>query len=98
MTFKHNLLTRNAILCFGLLYCIAVFGVSTLRAQNIITTVAGNGVPDFSGDGDPATSASLQIPRGLARDSAGNLFIADTGNHRIRRVDAVTGIITTVAG
>jgi streptogramin lyase len=64
----------------------------------IITTVAGNGVPDFIGDGGLATDASLRYPNGVAVDGAGNLFIADWGNERIRRVDAVTGIISTVAG
>lgn len=65
---------------------------------NIITTVAGNGVGGFSGDGGPAPSANLLGPSGVAVDSAGNLFIADTYNQRIRRVDAATGVITTVAG
>jgi sugar lactone lactonase YvrE len=64
----------------------------------IITTVAGNGTPGYGGDGGPATSASLREPPGVAVDPAGNLFIADPVNHRIRRVDATTGIITTVAG
>jgi sugar lactone lactonase YvrE len=64
----------------------------------IITTVAGNGTSGFSGDGGPATSASLRAPVGVAVDAAGNLLIADTGNQRIRRVDGTTGIITTVAG
>jgi sugar lactone lactonase YvrE len=64
----------------------------------IITTVAGSGQSDYSGDGGVATNASLRGPAGVDVDSAGNLFIADTDNHRIRRVDAVTGIITTVAG
>ncbi|MBI4400518.1 MAG: hypothetical protein HY581_02660 [Nitrospirae bacterium] len=67
-------------------------------ATGTITTVAGNGVRDFSGDGGPATKASLAFPMGLAVDRDGNLFIADARNHRIRRVDAKTGIITTVAG
>jgi sugar lactone lactonase YvrE len=64
----------------------------------IITTVAGTGLQGYSGDSGPATSARLAGPRGVALDSANNLFIADTSNQRIRRVDAVTGIITTVAG
>jgi sugar lactone lactonase YvrE len=64
----------------------------------IITTVAGNGTSGFSGDNGLATSASLAMPSGVALDSAGNLFIDDANNNRIRRVDAVTGMITTVAG
>ena len=56
----------------------------------------GNG--GFSGDGGPATSASLNLPVGLALDTGGNLFIVDRFNHRILRVDAASGIITTVAG
>jgi streptogramin lyase len=63
-----------------------------------ITTVAGNQVAGFRGDGELGTSASLNQPHGIAVDRNGNIFIADTFNHRIRRVDAITGLITTVAG
>jgi uncharacterized protein (TIGR03437 family) len=63
----------------------------------IISTVVGNGIPGFSGDGGSATTASLNYPRGVAVDSAGNIYIADTSNNRIRKVDP-SGIITTVAG
>src|SRR5438034_3104998 len=64
----------------------------------IITTVAGNGSAGFSGDGGLATAAQLNAPSGVAFDAAQNLFIADRFNSRIRRVDAATGTITTVAG
>lgn len=63
-----------------------------------ITTVAGNGSLGFSGDSNSAAAASLALPHGLALDAAGNLYIADTGNNRIRRIDAKTGVITTVTG
>lgn len=63
----------------------------------IITTVAGNGFPDFSGDNGPATLATLQYPSDVAVDSVGNLYIADSFNNRIRKVSAGSGIITTVA-
>src|SRR5439155_9007367 len=66
--------------------------------KGIITTVAGDGNSVFRGDGGPATSATLSGPKGVILDGTGNLFIADTGNNRIRRVDARTGIITTIAG
>ena len=64
----------------------------------IINTVAGNGTPGFSGDGGPATQAQLNYPEGVWVDSAGNMFIVDTNNCRIRMVDSTTDIITTVAG
>ena len=66
-------------------------------ATGVISTVAGT-IPGFSGDGGPATGARLNHPQGLAIDPAGNLYISDLLNMRIRRVDALTGIITTVAG
>src|SRR5439155_302851 len=67
-------------------------------ASGIITTVAGNGVLGFAGDGGAATSASLNGPASVALDASGNLYITDYLNQRIRKVDAATGIITTVAG
>ena len=65
-------------------------------SNGVITTVAGNGTEGFSGDNGPATSAQLKGPIGVAVDSAGNLYIADSGNNRIRKVSG--GVITTVAG
>jgi uncharacterized protein (TIGR03437 family) len=65
-------------------------------SNRAIATVAGNGTPGFSGDNGPATSAHLAYPQGVAVDSAGNLYIADTNNNRIRRVS--NGVIATVAG
>ena len=65
-------------------------------SNGVITTVAGNGTCCFSGDGGEATSAQLSIPSGVAVDSAGNIYIADTGNLRVRKV--VNGVITTLAG
>jgi hypothetical protein len=67
-------------------------------STGIITTVAGTGVSGFAGDGGAATSANLASPQGLALDADGHLFIADYSNDRVRRVDAATGVITTVAG
>ncbi|HEY9899370.1 MAG TPA: IPT/TIG domain-containing protein [Pantanalinema sp.] len=67
-------------------------------SNGVISTVAGNGQSGFSGDGGPAGSAQLYAPRGLAVDATGDLYIADTNNNRIRKVDHATGIITTFAG
>jgi sugar lactone lactonase YvrE len=63
-----------------------------------ISTVAGNGSPGGAGDGGLATGAELSNPSGLAIDGGGNLYIADTGNNVVRRVDAISGVITTYAG
>jgi hypothetical protein len=63
-----------------------------------IYTVAGSTVAGYGGDGGPATSAKLYYPDSAAVDSAGNLYIADTYNHRIREVNSATGIINTIAG
>lgn len=64
-----------------------------------LRTVAGDGVAAFTGDGGPAASASLNLPRAICLDSAGkNLFIADTRNHRVRHVDLATGTLDTFAG
>jgi RHS repeat-associated protein len=63
-----------------------------------VTTIAGTGVSGFSGDGGPADVAELSSPRGLAVDGEGAIFLSDTGNYRVRRIDPITRIITTVAG
>ena len=67
------------------------------RPVGAIFTVAGNGSPGYVGDGGPATSAEIMNPAGVAVDRAGNLYIADARNYRIRKV-AVSGEISTVAG
>jgi uncharacterized protein (TIGR03437 family) len=71
--------------------------IRKITTDGNINTIAGNGSSGSAGDGGPATSARLKGPRGLALDSAGNLYIADADNSRIRRV-ATDGTITTVAG
>jgi DNA-binding beta-propeller fold protein YncE len=64
----------------------------------VISTLAGNGTSGFSGDGGPALGAQLSEPHSLAFDPQGNLYIADVRNHRVRRVDGATGVITTLVG
>ncbi|UCE56101.1 MAG: hypothetical protein JSV31_11845 [Desulfobacterales bacterium] len=71
--------------------------VRKVDKSGIITTVAGNGTPGYSGDGGPATEASIYNPRGLAVDSAGDLYIAGFKNRVVRKVNT-KGIISTVAG
>jgi autotransporter-associated beta strand protein len=67
-------------------------------STGVISTVAGNGTWGYSGDGDAATAAQFNDPMGVAVDAAGDLFIADSGNNVVRKVDLSTGVISTVAG
>jgi len=71
--------------------------IRKVNAAGIIDTIAGNGVAGFAGDGGPATLASFNHPTDVAVDRAGNLYVVDTDNHRIRRISA-GGVISTLAG
>jgi sugar lactone lactonase YvrE len=71
--------------------------VRKVTPAGIITTIAGNGTRGFSGDGGPATAAMIAGAWGMAADSGGNLYLADSDNARLRKVDT-SGLITTVAG
>jgi len=71
--------------------------IRKIDTHGIITTVAGNGDPAFSGDGGPATNASINHPIGITFDEVGNLYFSDRYNNRIRKINAA-GIITTFAG
>ena len=71
--------------------------IRKVDTSGTITTIAGSGASGFSGDGGPATAARLNSPADVAVDGSGNLYIADTGNDRIRKVDT-SGTITTIAG
>ena len=70
--------------------------IREISAAGVITTVAGTGIAGFGGDGGPATAAFLDTPTGVAVDASGTLFIADSHNHRIRKIAGDT--ITTIAG
>ena len=69
-----------------------------IDARGVITTIAGDGTPAFSGDGGPALRASLNEPSAVALDASGNVYIADYLNDRVRVVNNQSGIITTIAG
>ncbi len=73
------------------------FRVRRIDAEGVITTIAGTGDAEFSGDGSPATSAGISLPFFLAFDPAGNLYVSAYGDRRVRKIDG-GGIITTVAG
>lgn len=86
-----------AVDAVGNLYIVSSSRILKVDTNGIISTFAGNGTFGFGGDGGPATSANLRNPVSVTLDAAGNLYIADTENHRVRRVDT-SGIITTIAG
>lgn len=77
---------------------IIAIGINTAVNGQVITTYAGEGTPAYFGDLGPATLAKLQAPKSVACDAAGNVYIADYENHRIRKVTAATGVITTICG
>jgi hypothetical protein len=79
-----------------LLTCVAFLFAFTGKAQRV-TTIVGNGTAGFSGDGGQATAAEISLPGDMAFDAAGNLYIADAGNNRIRKVNT-SGVISTIAG
>jgi streptogramin lyase len=68
------------------------------KSSGLMYTIIGSGSTTFSGDGGPALSANINNPRSITTDTAGNIFIADYGNNRIRKVDASSSIINTIAG
>ena len=72
--------------------------VWTLDASDVIVSLAGTGEPGYDGDGGPPGEALLDTPTGVSLDSLGNVFVADFGNSRLRKVDRATGLITTVSG
>ncbi len=74
------------------------FNFTAPATAGTITTVAGNGTAGFAGDGGPATAAEFSAPHGIWVDPAGDIYISDRGNNRVRFVSAATGTITTLAG
>ena len=96
---KHSVPSNRVVRKAGLQWFIEGNRICRVdTATNVTTTVAGSGRSGFSGDGGPADKARFSTPSALAVDGAGNIFIADSENYRIRRIDALTGIITTIAG
>jgi uncharacterized repeat protein (TIGR01451 family) len=87
----HPILLSLVLTCFESLFLFPAWGQT-------ITTVAGNGIGNYSGDGGPATLATINQPDDIAFDSKGNYYIADAGNAMVRKVDIATGIISTYAG
>ena len=73
--------------------------IRRIDASGVVNTIAGTGAPGFGGDGGPATAAAVAWPHGTAVDPGGTvLYVADSANHRVRRVDLASGVISTVAG
>ena len=84
----RNLLVSDPVACV----------IRTISPTSTINTLAGTGTPGFSGDGAASIFATLSSPKGITVDSANNLYICDTDNNRVRRIDGITQVITTVAG
>ncbi|MCD1259429.1 S-layer homology domain-containing protein [Paenibacillus athensensis] len=86
---------------FGVLLLIVQGGLPVVTQAAVtygVTTLAGTGISGYNGDGGSATGAKLNTPSGVAVDGNGNIYIADTENHRVRKVDSSTGNISTIAG
>ncbi len=94
------LLDHASGLCFdhsGNMYISTRHRIRKISTSGVITTIAGAATSGFGGDGGPATAALLNYPAGICADYAGNIYIADNGNNRVRKISA-TGIISTYAG
>src|SRR5208282_3450093 len=72
--------------------------IRKVDAKGMITTVAGTGVSGYSGDGQDAVKATFKSPKGVRCDTHGNIYVVDSDNHAIRKIDAKTNVVTTVAG
>lgn len=101
VSFKSpNDVCRKEISCYSLItsfFFLLVLLPQGVNAQNI-STIAGTGTAGYNGDGIPATSAQFNGVQGLTFDGAGNLFVADISNNRIRKITTSTGLISTIAG
>lgn len=75
-----------------------LYKIRKVSSTGIITTVAGNGSFGYSGDGAAATNAKIGLPGGIVLDGSNNLYLGDINNNRIRKINLITGIITTIAG
>ena len=95
--FAKRIFRASMLFCF-VFACGNAIAQIVLPSPSDIKTIAGNGTAGYSGDGGAATSAKINAPTGVAVDSAGNIYIADDSNNRIRKVTASTGVISTIAG
>jgi hypothetical protein len=82
----------------GVVFADGSFNIRTFPIGGNLSTIAGDGWPNLFGDNGPSQQAGLAYPWGVATDAQGNVYVADSGNERVRKIDALTGVITTVAG
>ena len=89
---------KKSILFSGYFLCFMSCALLCSAQAEYVTTIAGNGTDGYSGDSSAATACELYYPAGVAADAFGNIYIADQQNHRLRKIDGVSGTITTFAG
>jgi NHL repeat len=82
----------------GVVFSDGSFNIRTFPIGGNLSTIAGDGWPNFFGDNGPSQQAGLAYPWGVTTDAQGNVYVADSGNERVRKIEAATGVITTVAG
>ncbi len=93
---KISVMKKSSLRLFGAAFMLAI--CTNAGAQGVISTLAGTGLSGFSGDGGPANLARFSGPAAVATDASGNVYVADKNNHRVRKIDAATGNISTVVG
>jgi len=81
-----------------LLVALVVFASQAMAQQTVLTSAAGTGTGGYNGDGQQATAAQLNGPYDVTVDAAGNIYIAEWYSSRVRKIDAATGTIATIAG
>ena len=95
---KKNNLKERVMNLIHVLTILAICSYVTSTQLFMVTTIAGSGTISFGGDNGPATAGMISAPWGLAEDTAGNIYIGDQSNNRVRMVSSLTGMITTYAG
>jgi hypothetical protein len=90
------MITRNVV--FAVIFSLSVGSAELIAQSPLIITIAGNGTGGYSGDGGPSENSVLDWPGGVTVDSIGNIYVSDTYNGRVRKIDRASGVINTIVG